>query len=93
MLLDVEEAYIMSRSSWIMPTDAWFLRVARSQRAEPLQLMPSAVIDRVYERMSTATLNLLDSILVSSAALVIGRVTQIRLLCGRCESLTTDALL
>ena len=46
-----------------MPTDAWLLRVARSQRAEPLQLMPSAVIDRVYERMSTATLNLLDSIL------------------------------
>ena len=63
MLLDVEEAYIMSRSSWIMPTDARLLRVARSQRPEPLQLMPSAVIDRVYERMSTATLNLLDSIL------------------------------
>ena len=68
MLLDVEEAYIMSRSSWIMPTDAWLFRVARSQRPEPLQLMPSAVIDGVYKRMSTATLNLLDSILVSTDA-------------------------
>ena len=69
-----------------MPTDAWLLRVVRSQRAESLQLMPSA------ERMSTATLKLLDTILVSSAALVIGRVTQIRLLCGGSKSLTTNAL-
>lgn len=77
----------------MMPTDAWLLRVARSQRPEPLQLMPSAAMDRVYERMGTATPNLLDSILGSSAALVTGRVAQRRLLCGGCERLTADALL
>lgn len=77
----------------MMPADAWLLRVARSQRPEPLQLMPSAVMDRVYERMSTATLNLLDSISGSSAALVTGRVARRRLLCGGRERLTADALL
>lgn len=56
----------------MMPTDDWSLSVARSQRAEPLQLMPSAeMIGSTDGRKIRAALMLLDSILAPLSIMLI----------------------
>ena len=66
VLLDLLEAHITSRRIWIIPTDDWSLRDARSQRAEPLQFIPNAeMIGSHCVRKSRTTLSPLWSILAS----------------------------